>query len=581
MNRKSLLALLMALVLAFTAVACASTEKPDDTKAPAKEQTKAGGDTPQTEASEAPTPQSEPQSKEKKHVDKLIIGTFGKNDIFSGLGQRSGFGKLNYNGFNQGNFVYHDENGVVQPYFFKTFEISEDGKELVFTFPTDAVWHDGKPVTKEDIVFTFEYMKNVMQKGSLKNMESCKIEGEDTCRVAFSEPDAYSFLKSSTHTNCVLPKHVWEKVEDYREYAGEDAHIGCGPYKLVKVDKDSQTSYYEAVPQNSYLGEITVDKVVLQTYADENSLVMALMSGDIDVIYNYSIPVSSHVISTVEGTPDIDLGESDFSGHYQLTYGMERKPGEDLEFRKAVRTALDYKQLAVAINGKYGTAPGTGIIPPTVTGHDPSLPKLQQDLSAAAKILDAAGYVDKDNDGWRDMPDGSPLDVMVTTQYSVKRRELFMRMAEIIMNSLKEIKVKTHIDEESQRSDEVWEKNIEDGKYDLSIGYTTTGMAQYSSTFRYFLADPQFPEQKTWIWGTFHNDDFRDAYFAMIKAVNDEGYISNARKLQKMANDIVYAQALCWEKGHFPYRTDKYEGWINKPSWGPIHGKTWYTLTGK
>ena len=84
-----------------------------------------------------------------------------ENNIFNALSQKDAFGRMNYNGFTQGNFVYRDENNNLQPYFWTSFEISEDGKQIDFTMPLDAVWHDGEPVTMDDMVFTFEYMRDV------------------------------------------------------------------------------------------------------------------------------------------------------------------------------------------------------------------------------------------------------------------------------------------------------------------------------------------------------------------------------------------------------------------------------------
>lgn len=516
-----------------------------------------------------------------KHVKNLIIGTTAENNVFNIHSQKDAFGRLNYNALTQGNFVYRDKDSQLKPFFFKSFEISEDGKELDFTFPTNAVWHDGKPVTTEDILFTFDYMKNVKQVGSLANLESWEITGENSCKLTFSEPDAYYWLNSSAMNNaCVFPKHIWENVTDYAEYTEEDAAIGCGPYKLVSKDKDAQTSYYEAVPENNYAGEVTVDSVTLQSYSGEDTLMMAMVNGEIDAMFNYANPIDATIMDTVIGKPDVDPGESDYAGQYQLTYGMERAPGNDIAFRKAARLAMDYDKLATVINGKYGMAPGSGIITPSCKGYDPSLPKLAQNVEEAKKILDEAGYVDKDNDGYREFPDGSPMDVMVTPQFS-KSQELLNRIADTIMESMKQVGIKTHIDEESLRNSEIWEKNITDGKYDLSIGYTTSGMAAYSSAFRYFLADPRFEGEKTWIWGTYHNDEYKDTFFAMQQAVNDEEYITNVKKLQKMAYEDAFAQALAWEKSFFPYRTDKYQGWDNYPSWGVIHARTWYELTEK
>ncbi len=533
-----------------------------------------------TETTDNQNAESSSQPEEIKHVKNLVIGTTAKNEKFNALTSSDIFGGMNYNGFTQGNFVYRDSDGTLKPYFFRTFEISEDGKEFHFTFPTDAVWHDGVPVTADDIVFTFDYMKNVKKSGYLKELEECVIESENSGKLVFSEPVAYYWI-NATFNGRVYPKHIWENIKDYKEYTGEDAAIGCGPYKLVKVDKDSQTSYYEAFPQNSYAGEVTVDKVTLQSYSDKAALVMAILNGEVDAMFDYANPIDSHLIDSLKGVDGIDLGQSDYAGNYQMTYGMERKPCEDINVRKAIRLALNYDKLAKLINGEYGKAPGVGIIPPTAKGHDSSLPMLSMNLDEANKILDEAGYVDSDGDGYRNYPDGSELDIMVTPQYSSKKGEILKRIAETVMASLKEVNIKTHIDEESLRSSELWEKNIEDGKYDLAIGYTTSGYAYYFSSFRYFLGDPRFEGEKTWVWGTFHNKEYHDAYFDMVQALSDEQYNENSSKMQKMAEEYCYGQAMCWEQAFYPYRTDKYKGWINFPGWGVIHAKTFFNLTEK
>ena len=168
-------------------------------------------------------------------------------------------------------------------------------------------------------------------------MTEVKVTGDDSASLIFSEPDAYYWINSSCNNNaCVYAKHIWEGVEDSDSVSGDEAAIGCGPYKLVSYDKDSQTSYYEAVPENDFLGEITVDKVTLQSYSDESTLMMAMMNGEIDAMYNYANPIDATIIDTVAGDSNIDLGESPFSGCYQLEYGKDRAPGNDQAFREAV-----------------------------------------------------------------------------------------------------------------------------------------------------------------------------------------------------------------------------------------------------
>lgn len=514
------------------------------------------------------------------NVENLVIGTTAANSTFSAVLQTDIFGRMNYNAFTQGNFVYRDEHNELQPYFFRSFEVSPDGTTIDFTVPLDAIWHDGQPVTSDDIMFTFEFMRDTLKVGSLHNLSEVTQLSDDSFRLVFSQPDAYYWINSSVSNNAtVFAKHIWEGIEDPRTYTGEDAAIGAGPYKLVRKDESAQTSYYEAVPDNDYAGPITVDSVTLRTYSGEDTLMLAMMNGEIDAMFNYANPIDATIIEIVDD-PNIDLGESTYSGHYQLTYGMERAPGNDKAFREAVRDALDYEQLAITINGDYGLAPGAGIIPPNNRGHDARLPILARDLDAAAARLDEAGYLDADGDGWRDFPDGSPMEVLVTPQFSAASQNLLNRIADVIMANLGDVNVKTALDEASLANSEIWEANVTDGAYDLSIGYTTSGVASYTTAFRYFLADAREGET-TWIWGTFHDDEYRDTFFAMQGAISDDVYLENLQKLQQMAADEVFAQALAWETAFFPYRTDRYTGWTNYPSWGVINVRTWHDLTTK
>ena len=120
----------------------------------------------------------------KKHVENLIVGTTAANNTFNMTTQSDAFGRMNYNGLTQGNYVYRDANGDLQPYFFTSYEISEDGKVLDFTWHKGAIWHDGQPVTDEDIIFTFEFQRDVKKVGGLSNLVSVEITGENAKEVA-------------------------------------------------------------------------------------------------------------------------------------------------------------------------------------------------------------------------------------------------------------------------------------------------------------------------------------------------------------------------------------------------------------
>ena len=449
-----------------------------------------------------------------KHVANLVVGTTAANNTFNMTTQKDAFGRMNYNGLTQGNYVYRDANGDLQPYFFESYEISEDGTVLDFTWHKGAIWHDGQPVTDEDIIFTFEYQRDVKKVGGLSNLVNIEITGENAARLTFSEPDVYYYLNTSCmNTACMYAKHIWEGVEDYSNYTGEDAAVGCGPYRLVSYDVDSQTSYYEAVPENAFLGEITVDAVTVQSYADQASLMMALANGEVDAYYTYASPIDATLIESFTGMDGLELGQSDFSGSYQMLFGCSRTLGDDVNFRQAIAYAIDYPTIAATTSGSYGKTPNRGVLNPACKGFDGSIAMLEYSPDTAGEMLDAAGYADADGDGWRDLPDGTAMDLAVVPQYSSKM-EVRSRIGEIVCTSLKAVGVNCHIDEEAISNSEVWEDKITREDYDISITFCTSGVAAYSTAFRYMLAELREGDSG-WHWGSYHSDALKDAFYAM------------------------------------------------------------------
>ena len=556
-----------------TAPTAAPTQQPsggESAPTAAPTQQPSGGETAPTEA---PAPEG------PKHVANLIVGTTAANNTFNMTGQKDAFGRMNYNGLTQGNFVYRDENGDLKPYFFESYQISEDGTVLDFTWHEGAIWHDGQPVTADDIVFSFEYMRDVKKVGSLSNLVNIEILGDHAGRLTFSHPDVYYWMNTSVmNTSCVYAKHIWEGVTDYSSVTGPEAAIGCGPFKLVSYDLDSQTSVYEAVPENAFLGEITVDKVTVQSYADQASLMMAMANGECDAYYTYASPIDATLIDTFTGMPGLDLGESPFAGSYQMLFGCSRAPGDDVNFRQAIAYAIDYPTAATTINGEYGRPSNRGVLNPSIKGFDSSIAMLEYDPETAKSMLEAAGYKDVNGDGWREAPDGSAIDLSVIPQYS-SNMEVRSRLGETVVASLKAVGVNCHIDEEAISNSEIWEDKVTKEDYDISITFCTSGMS-YSTPFRYMLAELREGDSG-WHWGSYHSQELKDYYYAMTEAINDEAYLENSKKLQHLADDEMFALTFAWQTSFFPFRTDKIENWGNWKSWGVINSETWFKITAK
>ncbi len=175
---KKAICLILALILCLLAAACGAQQPApaaDPGQTAAAEPTKAPVATaaPTPEATTAPAPAEETPAP-KKHVELLRIGTTGSNETFKYMSSASNnvFATMNANSFCAGVFWERDINGDIQPASIKDFIISDDDRSITFILPENLYWHDGVQVTSEDIVFTFEYGRDVQLNAGLKNIET-------------------------------------------------------------------------------------------------------------------------------------------------------------------------------------------------------------------------------------------------------------------------------------------------------------------------------------------------------------------------------------------------------------------------
>lgn len=510
-----------------------------------------------------------------QHVDVLRIGTTYPNDAFNLFTSDGAYGRMNYNAFVGLNFWAFDENGQLssEGCFFRDWEIGEDDTQLRLSFDTtDLYWHDDVAVTGEDVIFTFEYYKKQNYPLFL-HMTEIQLIDEQTMQVTFDRPMAFAFMNQATLMYKILPKHIWENVENPETYDGEDAAVGCGPYRLASVDEYAQVSYYEAV-ENYPLGEQTIDKVEIHSYDNQSALMMAMTRDEIDVMYGYSASLDTTLLGMIDGNNDIDAGESVNTATYQIMFGFNNQPTDDLNFRMAVRYALDYDLFNQFLSGGYGEAANQGAVSPAALGYDDTLEKNARDLEKSNQYLDDGGYKDVDGDGYRELPDGSPMNVSIALQNG--KNEVYKRIAEMIQIHLNDVGIRTTIDQQTISNADYATKLRMDGTYEIYIGMTTVGIASWTGIASY-LADVTITSGQH--FGTYDDAEYIEAYNEMEASRTYDEYTTAFKKIQEMNVTDCPGIALAITKTFYPYRTDRMTGWTNYPAWGVIHAKTWYQVT--
>ncbi len=504
----------------------------------------------------------------------LRVGVLSTNDIFNVLTSSGAFGTMMFSGFTRAPLVTKGADGNPSPYFMQTWEFAEDGMSLTFTFPSGVQFHDGTDVTPADVKFTIDYYSQYVKYSGLVGLVTgCELIDDNTAVMYFSEPCGAGFLKAIMDYVFIIPQHVWENVDgaEFKKYAGEDAAIGCGPYKLVDVDADAQISYYEAMP-NYFYGEITVPKVSLHTYNDMDAVLMAMQNDEIDVYYQYSTPMPASMAPAILNADNLVSGQSKVSDTYQISFGANKYPTNDVEFRKAVAYIVDWEMMASVIAGDYAEVGTWGAVPPSHAAYLEESPKLTRDLVKADEILTAAGYVDVDGDGIREDSKGEPLEIIVMPQYASSTIELRVRLCEVLVNNLQEAGFAARIEERSLANNEYSWPLMQSGEHDLIVSYTTSGKADYETAFYYFLGT-----YATSV-GHFFFPEMDEQVVKLLGAVTEEEYLEAVEELQRLNETYVVGLPLAYTQAFFPYSTAHFDGWEFRETIGVIHSNTWFTV---
>ncbi|MBW1699249.1 MAG: hypothetical protein JRH18_16520 [Deltaproteobacteria bacterium] len=261
-----------------------------------------------------------------------------------------------------------------------------DAKTLDVTVRTDMKFHDGKPVTVEDIAFSFEYgRKSGYLLSFLDNLESTEILGKGKLRFKLKEPDA-GFLFTVLCQVPILPKHIWGEIENPATFANSNP-IGSGPFKFAYHRRDEELSlkaYKEhfAPPKN--------DGFLFVVYGNQEAIVGAMERGEVDSCGSASLdPLQAERLAK---NKDIKVVAPLTFGMYMLEYNTRIPPWNDVHFRRAVSYAVPVEAMIKRVWNGHGVPAGAILSPENKFWHNSKLPPWPYDMEKAKQELIKAGY---------------------------------------------------------------------------------------------------------------------------------------------------------------------------------------------
>jgi peptide/nickel transport system substrate-binding protein len=301
-------------------------------------------------------------------------------------------------------------------------DVSEDGTVWTFKIREGIQFHDGEPLTAEDIAFSYNFYQTNSDFPYLNIYTEyfASVAAPDASTVVITLSEAIPNMESQLIFLYVLPQHIWESVSptDFENVA----MIGSGPFKMTEYAA-SEFVHLAAV-KDHYLNAPKIDEIVFQTFENQDALVQAIRTGQVDLITempNTAVATlrSAENVAVVNG-PSFYPSVADII--FNQTLPENCPPGDgvctghpallDRQVRLALAHATDKQQLIDVVLLGLGD-PGLTLVPNGLgVFYNDSLEDYAFDITLANQILDEAGYNDTDGDNIREMPDGShPLNL--------------------------------------------------------------------------------------------------------------------------------------------------------------------------
>lgn len=556
--------LLLAVLMVLSLAACGKTPA-EPTQTPS---TQPSTETPTTEATEpAPT----------YAIDTLTVGT-------TAAIETAVFGEYNFDmlasGVSELPLVYQDTKGEYHP-LLATYA-TEDAATWTYTIQDGMTWSDGEPVTAEDILFTLQYDQAngsanfEAQTGEDGKVTEAKYTGyslsDDKMSISLTLASPNVRELSNMTSFRVMPKHIYEGKDTVSEAEGR---ITCGPYVLESFNKEAGTITFAV--NEYYPQKPNVEKIVYQLFGNEDTMYLALQQGDIDMVWAYSTGVAGtyqDVLSTDTNVSLVNVAAANAPA--VLAFNNAKGLFSDENLRQAVSYALNYEEFKTYFGSAYAEIPNRGFVPSTTVGYTDT-EKLTTDTAKADEYMKAAGYTEKNADGFYVNADGAAAAFTLTVNAA---KETHVGYAEMIKTQLEAFGIQVNLDAvdkdayNAKTSNKFSENNI---TMEAAIyGYTAAGMGMGNGLGSIYVDGNHAVQGGCQVF----DEAFSSILDELKAAKTIEEYYTGAAKLQDYYAAHMPLIALYWDNMMLAY-SSKLDNVTVDAVFGLNNVNNWFSITKK
>ena len=431
---------------------------------------------------------------------------------------------------------------------------SEDGLTWTISLREGVKWHDGEAFTSDDVIFSYNFLIAAGRANNLAAIDTMEKTGDFGLVIKLKEPQPF-FLNEGLAGSYILPEHIWK---DQTAVSGElsqfQGMVGTGAYKLAEVEPGI---FYRFESNPDYFrGEPVIPELIAKIVKDRTQQFNQLQTGEADAVLS-SVPPA--VVGELEGNADLQIAKgSDFFNYIFYTNGS-REPFSDPAVRQAIAKAIDTKTLVDVV------LLGQGVELP-LNWYHPELPwsintPHEFNPEAAAADLEAAGLVDSDGDGIREL-NGTNTDFGILCDVN---NPVEVRATELIAGMLKDVGIgatQNCLDIDSSVA-LIWPNfvAVAEPDYDMGIWGWSSG-PQFQRGFIKFLTNCEFG---TVGWGNLTGtcDPELDDLVGQLTSNTDPSKTEDiSTQLQTRFAENLPFIPLMSPGGNFAYRPAAYDGWV-------------------
>lgn len=309
--------------------------------------------------------------------------------------------------------LYQDEQGNISPWLAKSWDISPDGKTYTFHLRDDVTFSDGEKFNARALQVNLEHMRDPATKSPLAAAYIApyvdgRIVDEYTFEAHLREPySPFLDVLAQSWLSMISPRQILQAPKSIAEHP-----IGSGPFVLESYTRDQGATFIKrkgynwAPPVIRHTGEAYLDRIELSIIPEPMIRFSALESAQSD----FTVDAPAQNAQAIRRNPDLQMRSRIRKANpfRSLTFNVEKFPFQDVQVRRAVAKAIDRDGLAwITGFGEY--QPKGDFLAANTRYYDPSFKDLlNYDVTEANRILDQAGWSQRDASGYR-VKDGQRL----------------------------------------------------------------------------------------------------------------------------------------------------------------------------